>query len=214
MRVGAHPPAIRTGKINIWKERAAMERLTARHENGKREAYYPYCFREDTCDGDGTSEKCDRCDFAQRVCEAMASYEETGLTPEQIREIDKMYIEKCEEVAMLQKKIIGNARSYLFIDDMLVASNVVAETHYANNRWIPIEKQTPDEGQEVWVSTKTNAVCRAMYTARYGPTGKDGFLRLDGLMQFDVVVAWQPYFVPDPYRPERNREDVKAREEG
>ena len=194
-----------------------MERLTARHENGKREAYYPYCFREDTCDGDGTSEKCNRCDFAQKVCETLASYEEMGLTPEQIREIDRLYEEKCREAAELRQKkekLTDTARGNLYINGMLAMRDAVTEIHYMNDRWIPIEKQTPDGGQEVWVSTKTNAVCRAMYTARYGPTGKDGFLRLDGLMQFDVVVAWQPYFVPDPYRPERNREDVKEREEG
>lgn len=83
-----------------------MERLTARNENGEKEAYYPHCMREDTCDGDGTSEKCDGCDFAKKVCETLASYEETGLAPEQIREIDRLYAVKCKEVAMLQKKLI------------------------------------------------------------------------------------------------------------
>lgn len=81
-----------------------MERLTARHKNGNREAYYPYCFRPDTCDGDGTSEKCDRCHFEKAVCERLANYEETGLTPEQIREIDRLYTEKCREVAELQQR--------------------------------------------------------------------------------------------------------------
>lgn len=81
-----------------------MERLTARHKNGNREAYYPYCFRPDTCDGDGTSEKCGRCHFEKAVCEKLANYEETGLTPEQIREIDRLYTEKCREVAELRQR--------------------------------------------------------------------------------------------------------------
>lgn len=81
-----------------------MERLTARHKNGNREAYYPYCFRPDTCDGDGTSEKCDRCHFQKAVCEKLANYEETGLTPEQIREIDRLYAEKCREVPGLRQR--------------------------------------------------------------------------------------------------------------
>lgn len=81
-----------------------MERLTARHKNGNREAYYPYCFRPDTCDGDGASEKCDRCHFEKAVCEKLANYEETGLTPEQIREIDRLYEEKCREVAELRQR--------------------------------------------------------------------------------------------------------------
>lgn len=71
-----------------------MERLTARHKNGNREAYYPYCFRPDTCDGDGTSEKCDRCHFEKAVCERLANYEDIGLTPEHIRELKKRNILK------------------------------------------------------------------------------------------------------------------------
>lgn len=62
-----------------------MKRLTAISENGK--AYYPYCFREDTCDGCGSSEKCDQCELSLKVCETLAAYENTGLTPEQIRKL-------------------------------------------------------------------------------------------------------------------------------
>ena len=51
-----------------------MERLTKRNEHGK--AYYPYCFKENTCDGLGTSEQCDMCDFDQNVCEKLAEYED------------------------------------------------------------------------------------------------------------------------------------------
>ena len=51
-----------------------MERLTKRNKyNG---AYYPYCFKEDGCCGLGASEKCDKCDFAQSVCEKLAKYED------------------------------------------------------------------------------------------------------------------------------------------
>lgn len=64
-----------------------MNRLTARNENGDKEAYYPYCFQEDTCDGCGSSKKCDVCGFSREVCEALASYEDTGLTPQQIQEL-------------------------------------------------------------------------------------------------------------------------------
>ena len=50
-----------------------MERLTARNEQGV--AYYPYCFREDTCEGMGTG-GCDSCVFTLSLCEALASYED------------------------------------------------------------------------------------------------------------------------------------------
>lgn len=62
-----------------------MKRLTAIEENGN--AFYPYCFREDTCFGAGESEKCTECDFAKKVCETLAAYENTGLTPSQILEL-------------------------------------------------------------------------------------------------------------------------------
>ena len=42
-----------------------MERLTARNERFPDETYYPYCFREDTCRGEGMSDKCDMCEPEQ-----------------------------------------------------------------------------------------------------------------------------------------------------
>ena len=51
-----------------------MDRLTARNQNG--EAYYPYCFQEDTCGGYGSSNDCDRCVFSRKVCEKLAEYED------------------------------------------------------------------------------------------------------------------------------------------
>ena len=64
-----------------------MERLTARNKRFPKEAYYPYCFQSDTCDGQGPSDKCDKCPLPYHICETLADYEDTGLTPEQIREL-------------------------------------------------------------------------------------------------------------------------------
>ena len=82
-----------------------MERLTARNENG--EAYYPQCYRKDGCDGFGGD--CDNCKFSYGVCETLAAYEDIGLTPEQLRQIDQLYREKCEELARY-KTAIAEAR--------------------------------------------------------------------------------------------------------
>ena len=38
--------------------------------------------------------------------EELKPYEDTGLTPEQIREIDRLYTEKCREVAELRQRDI------------------------------------------------------------------------------------------------------------
>lgn len=68
-----------------------MKCLTARNDDGS--AYYPYCLRDDTCWGWGTNEKCDTCKFNEKVCDRLAAYEDTGLTPKQIRKL----IEKREK---------------------------------------------------------------------------------------------------------------------
>ena len=64
-----------------------MERLTARNKTSPKEAYYPYCFQNDTCNGQGPSDKCDKCPLTYHICETLADYEDTGLTPEQIMEL-------------------------------------------------------------------------------------------------------------------------------
>lgn len=70
-----------------------MSRLTSRDKHGH--AYFHQCFEEPCC-GSGCQK--DACEFLTQVCEKLAGYEETGLTPEQIREIDKLYLEKCREL--------------------------------------------------------------------------------------------------------------------
>ena len=76
-----------------------MDRLTARTTKGH--AYYPECFKE-PCNGGGCTKN--MCDFAVEVCDKLAAYEDTGISPEQIREIDRLYSEKCRELAEEKKK--------------------------------------------------------------------------------------------------------------
>lgn len=45
----------------------------------------------------------------QECFDRLAAYEDIGLTPEQLREVDKLYAEKCKKVAELEKAAItGN----------------------------------------------------------------------------------------------------------
>lgn len=74
-----------------------MERLTARNERFPDETYYPYCFREDTCRGEGMSDKCDMCELPYKICKKLADYEDTGLTPEQIRKLKDRDTAKAPE---------------------------------------------------------------------------------------------------------------------
>ena len=59
-----------------------MERLTKWNESSYKHAYYPRCFKE-PCYGSGCKIK--DCPFETAVCERLASYEDSGLTPEEIK---------------------------------------------------------------------------------------------------------------------------------
>lgn len=78
-----------------------MDRLTERNEYGK--AYYRRCYAS-PCDGTGGS--CDNCNLIDiDVCEALAAYEDTGITPDQMREISNEYRKVCEELAELKRQL-------------------------------------------------------------------------------------------------------------
>lgn len=72
-----------------------MERLT--NDNGelikcKDSFCAAICARHKTCDD---------CPVAQAF-NRLAEYERIGLTPDQIREVDRLYLEKCREVNQLK----------------------------------------------------------------------------------------------------------------
>ncbi len=76
-----------------------MERLTKWNGSSNQHAYYPRCF-EEPCNGGGCRIK--DCPFETAVCERLAAYEDTGLTPEEITCIQKCANEdkaltKCPE---------------------------------------------------------------------------------------------------------------------
>ena len=66
-----------------------MERLTEWNGEQTRHAYYPRCF-EEPCYGSGCKIK--DCPFETAVCDRLAAYEDTGLTPEEV-ERSKLEIE-------------------------------------------------------------------------------------------------------------------------
>lgn len=59
-----------------------MERLTEWNKSSYKHAYYPRCFKE-PCYGSGCKIK--DCPFETAVCERLASYEDSGLTPEELK---------------------------------------------------------------------------------------------------------------------------------
>lgn len=71
-----------------------MERLTERAENG--------CavYRHPTPEPDGWKEN------RHAVLERCCQYEETGLIPDQLRELDGLYLEKCQEINLIKRDYV------------------------------------------------------------------------------------------------------------
>ena len=72
---------------------------------------------------------------------------------------------------------------------------------HMNDGWIPVEEQLPEEGQEVWISVKTDCVRRGMYTKCFGFGMREGFICSDGFVDINAVNAWKLYIMPEPYCP-------------
>ena len=84
--------------------------------------------------------------------------------------------------------------------------NDIEEAIRKHSVWIPVEERLPEEGQEVWVSLKTDCVRRGMYTKRLGDRRLEGFICSDGFVWMNTANAWKPYVVPEPYRSERSND--------
>lgn len=64
-----------------------MGRLTRRSDTGH--AYYPHCF-EEPC-----NRRCEDCLFDETICERLAAYEDTELTPEEVSALVKDWSDLC-----------------------------------------------------------------------------------------------------------------------
>lgn len=147
-----------------------MSRLTSRDEHGH--AYFLQCF-EDPCNGSGCQKE--QCEYLNEVCEKLASYEDTGLSTEQIIEIDKLYSEKCRELEKEQKK----------------------------QEWIPCSERLPEESgkYEVTALDEVHVTVEFSNGERRVDTGKT----IDGKWKCQAriidpkakIVAWMPN--PEPY---------------
>lgn len=142
-----------------------VERLTHKRANGIKEGYW------------SPNKK-------QELVDTLAAYEDTGLTAEQIREIDRLYAEKCREVTELRqqhgtegwanrmsdlisrKMLIENLKKFApehysaLVNDLImkqptVFDPVFQERKHMNDGWIPVEERLP----EVDKMPETDAEC-------------------------------------------------------
>lgn len=70
-------------------------------------------------------------------------------------------------------------------------------------RWIPCDKDEPDEDMECWVTVKTtDTLYRGNFTKRYGERRDKGFITSGGFMWWNTALAWMPIYEPEPYSSE------------
>lgn len=160
----------------------------------------------------------------------LKAYEDTGLTPEQIQEIDRLYAEKCQEVAKLRQRDMPERPKILeeiqksedeYINEdhhpmfKLGAASIAEEIKeiikkYLSNeseKWIPVNERLPENGDYILISFENFAVPdigRYEHDEEGGafyPGDEDYTYASLGLF----VNAWR--LLPEPYRLEN--EEVK-----
>lgn len=112
------------------------------------------------------------------LVQALAAYEETGLRPAQIMELDKAYLEKCQEVNELRKLV----------------------------EWIPAETPPKDDGYVLLSFTNFDIPLVGRYEADEEGGAYYAGDDADACISQDLIVnAWMT--LPDPYRPEVGSDD-------
>lgn len=137
----------------------------------------------------------------------LKDYEETGLSPEQIIQLDEIYLEKCEEINKLKKEIKEKEEEFTI------------DTNVGNkDGWISVDERLPEEHDSIFKERKgTDKWKDAMFektsdevivTVEYenGERRTKTTHTIDGewntgqsIVPFKVI-AWQP--LPAPYKAE------------
>lgn len=115
------------------------------------------------------------------LIERLAAYENTGLEPEQIYEIDEMYREKCEELWRIIEK----------------------------HRWVPVEERLPEDNRYILLSLENFDLPIGGRYDTDTDGGRAFYLgdcdEGDTCIANDLHVnAWMS--LPEPYRPEKLKE--------
>lgn len=125
--------------------------------------------------------------YAMTIYWQLKKYEDVGLTPDQIRQMDELYREKCEEVNRLKAELAAERQKH---------------------RWIPVEERLPEkEGRYLAVFRES----RGISLLGYGNCQRDIFGKRIGFGWYELctgnyfaensIIAWKP--LPEPYRPEK-----------
>ncbi len=131
------------------------------------------------------------------------AYKELGVAPEQIKEVSKLYLEKCMEVNAMAAELEEFRKK--FATDTNVGSK---------DGWIPVEERLPEERDSIfkkWNDAMFEKISDIVIVTVEGKNGKRKTTyghTLDGKWQCDTlecnptyrIVAWMP--LPEAYKQE------------
>lgn len=131
-------------------------------------------------------------DNLQHILATLAAYEDTGLTPDRIREIDRLFAEKCRQLAVLTENFKALSKSH--------NERMDAEEHGCSG-WIPVTEHLPNTSGKFEVTIKGSKGKRYVDMCDFQ---KDAFpdWRWGGRYNAKRVIAWKAR--PIPYKEMRN----------
>ena len=143
-----------------------MDRLTHKRCNGIKDGYWSPAKKEE-------------------LVQRLAAYENTGLEPEKIQQIDQLYQELSKEVMQFRKNM----------------------ARMRDEKWIPVEERLPKMGLKVLITNGEfvkEGYLRPDGVWKYGMDTEAVFSKLSCV----GVIAWQP--LPEPYHPQENDDKKKV----
>lgn len=124
----------------------------------------------------------------------LKEYEDSELSPEQLKHIDALYLKKCQEVNELKLQIIKLERARA----EEIKTNV---DKYSNNGWILCSERLPEKMEDVLISVKSISGSKVAL-GYYGNIGlwcfTDGFGSSKLVEPEGQAIAWQQ--LPETYR--------------
>lgn len=156
----------------------------------------------------GNQEDYSDCDEGYYGMAILKKYEDTGLAPEQIREMDRLYEEKCRELAEFRKKL---QQDWIPVSERLPETEKTVIVTVHSSEWI-------SDYNSDWVPEQEKNHHPESYTVYAGRLGEDGKWRFcdeymcetlcekafrnDKGRSYDVVIAWMQ--LPEPYKTNDN----------
>lgn len=127
----------------------------------------------------------------------LAKYEDTGLTPEQIFEIDRLYSEKCKELAEKEKRLNTLNELHTEVEEISYITGVSSKTYVEKDKmlYLDVLRERKDETlSELWkelgdvtIDPKTECITQDWYDFKAGTPREDIWHWFDEMHSKGVV---------------------------